>query len=160
MYPADREKIASGSARTREEKMRSSDRMTFAGLTCVVALAAAPAFAQSAAEHGQRLLGAEIRRTHFGNTGVGSNPNGSTWRIFTDRNGNARILGRSGNGNPLEDRGRMIIRDDANCVTWQTIRRGELCFVVHRNGDTFTTLNADGSVNARYRIEPGNPYGL
>jgi len=91
---------------------------------------------------------------------VGYLPNGVAFKIYVDKEGNASMSTVNARG-PFYDRGRYVIEGDLLCATWEKVRNGQKsCLSVFRAADTFRAYNPDGSLNATYQIQSGNPENL
>jgi hypothetical protein len=135
-----------------------SESMTRTSIFAVLVFVALGGIAGAQTQYGPRLTEAEIRGALFGNTMVGQSADGTKWTMFNAADGALHMVGTTPNGAAIDDRGQVTMVDNQWCRAFRTLGAGaRRCANVHRLGDRFTNLNADGTINSTYTVKPGNP---
>ena len=94
-----------------------------------------------------------------GNTQVGSSTAGGNWRIYVAEDLTRRGVVFTPN-RQFTITGQVAARANGVCSSSPELRNGEeRCYQMFRDGDTYESVY-NGAVDSRFRIVPGNAYGL
>lgn len=119
----------------------------------------APARPEPVVTGGQRLSGEEFRALVFGNTLDRRLPNGTRLTMHVATDGSQRLRLTAPNGQRGADRGRIEIRGNEICSSWERIDAGrETCFAYFRLGEALIAIDLSGQIEpTRFALLRGNP---
>ncbi|MBP2311100.1 hypothetical protein [Azospirillum soli] len=95
---------------------------------------------------GELLTPAQIEAAWVGKTLKAQSPKGKSYTLNFKADGSAEISG------DFQDKGTWRLSDTGYCTTWPGIHGKENCFAVRKAGNQYTTIAADGSVNATITV--------
>ncbi len=119
----------------------------------------APARLEPTVTGGQRLSGEEFRALVFGNTLDRRLPNGARLTMHVAADGSQRLRLTAPNGQRGADRGRIEIRGNEICSSWERIDSGrQTCFAYFRLGESLVAIDLEGQIEpTRFQLLRGNP---
>lgn len=95
---------------------------------------------------GELLTPAQIEAAWVGKTLKAQSPKGKSYTLTFKVDGSAEISG------DFQDKGTWRLSDTGYCTTWPGIHGTENCFTVRKAGGQYTTIAANGSVNAMITV--------
>jgi hypothetical protein len=120
---------------------------------------AAPPRMEPEVTGGQRLSGEEFRAAVFGNTLDRRLPNGARLSMHVATDGSQRLRLTAPGGQRGTDRGRIDIRGNEICSSWERIDQGRpTCFAYFRLGSSLVAIDLAGQIEpTRFEVLRGNP---
>jgi len=112
----------------------------------VLMMTASVSAAQAADVPGELLTPAQIEAAWVGKTLKAQSPKGKSYTLNFKADGSAEISG------DFQDKGSWRLSETGYCTNWPGIHGKENCFTVRKAGNQYTTIAADGSVNATITV--------